>query len=112
MMHTLDIDKMGEIFVASDKPSPIDLVVEVGGNGMPNKKFFLPSDTEDLVGYLFDVSMSKTIDHAFKYRMSCNGGLYGYNFYLVDSKDGCTNITPEFVDFMSKCCTLKKVFGK
>ena len=106
-MYTLDVDKIGEVFVASDKPISIDLVVEVDGYRIPYKKFFLPSDTEDLVGYLFDVSMSKKIDHAFKYRMSCNGGLYGYNFYLVDSKDGCTNITPEFVDFMSKCCTLK-----
>ena len=107
MIGSLNIDKIAEVFVASDLPSPTNLVVEVDGCRIPNKKFILPSDTEDLVGYLFDASMSKTIDHAFEYRMSHNGSLYGYNFYLVDSKDGCTNITPEFVDFMSKCCTLK-----
>ena len=108
MIGILNIDKIGEIFVASDTPwIPTDLVVEVGGYRIPNKKFILPSEADDLVAYLFDASMSKTIDHAFKYRMSNTGGLYGYNFYLVDSKDGCTNITPEFVDFMSKCCTLK-----
>ena len=107
MIGTLNIDKIAEVFVASDQPIPSDLVVEVGGYRILNKKFILPFDTEDLVAYLFDASMSKTIDHAFKYRMSSNGGLYGYNFYLVDSKDGCTNITPEFVDYMSKCCTSK-----
>ena len=107
MIGILKVDKIAEIFVASDQQISTDLVVEVGGYRIPNKKFILPYDTDDLVAYLFDVSMSKTIDHVFKYRMSNNGELYGYNFYLVDSKDGCTNITPEFVDFMSKCCTLK-----
>ena len=101
MIGILNIDKIGEVFVASDLPRPSDLVVEVGGYRIPNRKFILPSDIEDLMGYLFDVSMSKTIDHAFKYRMSHNGRLYGYNLYLVDSKDGCTNITPEFVDCIS-----------
>ena len=102
MIGILNIDKIGEVFVASDLPRSSDLVVEVGGYRIPNKKFILPSDIDDLVGYLFDASMSKTIDHAFKYRMSNNGALYGYNLYLVDSKDGCTNITPEFVDCISR----------
>lgn len=102
MIGILNIDKIGEVFVASDLPRHIDLVVEVGGYRIPNKKFILPSDIDDLMGYLFDASMSKTIDHAFKYRMSNNGRLYGYNLYLVDSKDGCTNITPEFVDCISR----------
>ena len=67
--------------------------------------FILPKDTERLVVYLFDISMHKTIDRAYReISESRRTGKYllGYRFYIIESKDGNTTISPELVDCMSK----------
>lgn len=66
--------------------------------------FILPNHYEELVAFLFEMSLAKTIEHAFWHDQVCAGEHYlsGYDFMLVDSNDGQTNITPEFMDAISK----------
>ena len=68
--------------------------------------FILPKDTERLVVYLFDISMHKTIDNTYRViselRITGESYLVGYRFYIIESKDGKTTISPELVDCISK----------
>ena len=66
--------------------------------------FWLPVDFNELLAFLFDISLRKTIDHAFGHTDVCRGDRYitGYEFTLVDSKDHQTNITPEFLDSITR----------
>ena len=64
--------------------------------------FILPKDTERLVVFLFDISMHKTLDHAYRIisesRETGEPYLIGYRFYIMESKDGNTTIDSELVD--------------
>jgi hypothetical protein len=68
--------------------------------------FNLPKDTGRLVVYLFDISMYKTIDHTYRVisesRRTGEPYLIGYRFYIIESKDGKTTISPELVDCISR----------
>ena len=66
--------------------------------------FILPNHYDDLIPFLFDISRTKTIIHALRHTQVCKGCHYlsAYSFNLVDSNDGQTNITPEFVSAISK----------
>ena len=68
--------------------------------------FILPNDTGRLVVYLFDISMHKTIDHTYRVisesRRTGEPYLIGYRFYIMESKDGKTTISPELVDCISR----------
>ena len=68
--------------------------------------FILPKDTGRLVVYLFDISMHKTIDHTYRVisesRRTGEPYLIGYRFYIIESKDGETTISPELVDCISR----------
>ena len=73
-------------------------------NLVASRGFILPGHYEDLVSFLFDISLTKTIEHAFRHDQVCAGEHYlsAYEFHLVDSKDGQTNITPEFMEVVSR----------
>ena len=60
------------------------------------------ADTEDMLLYLFDVSLRKRIVKAYKERSEIEcGKVYGYKFDLEDSNDGQTNITSELIDALA-----------
>lgn len=108
MMHTLNIENGAEVELKHDlnhmlhglmlwfefrTPQPYD-----------SRSFFLPNHYDELVTFLFDVSLTKSIHHAFRITQVCKGQTYlsGYDFYLVESKDHQTNITPEFIEAVSR----------
>ena len=68
--------------------------------------FLLPKDTGRLVVWLFDISMRMTIDHAYRVisesRSTGEPYIIGYRFYILESKDGNTTISPELVDCISR----------
>ena len=66
--------------------------------------FIMPNHYDDLVSFLFDLSMTHTIDHAFRHTSLCNSQIYlsAYEFHLVTSTNHQTNITPAFMDAISK----------
>ena len=68
------------------------------------RMFILPNHYDELVAFLFEMSLTKTIEHAFWHDRICAGEHYlsGYDFMLVDSKDGQTNITPEFMEAVGR----------
>lgn len=69
------------------------------GLDIPPHVFWLPNSYENLMEFLFDVSLTKTIAHAAKYEQVCAGEHYlsTYEFTLADSTNHQTNITPEFM---------------
>ena len=66
--------------------------------------FILPNHYDDLIPFLFDISRTKTIIYALRHMQRGKGCNYltAYSFNLVDSNDGQTNITPEFVSAISR----------
>lgn len=59
-------------------------------------------ETEDMLLYLFDVSLRKRIVMAHRERSELElGKVYGYRLVLEDSKDGQTNITSELIDALA-----------
>ena len=108
MMYTLDIEHGAEVELKHDlkcmlhgklicfefKTSSFDLPCS----------FILPHHYDNLVAFLFDISMTHTIDHAFRFTQICKGEVYlsAYEFYLVASTNHQTNITPEFMTAIAK----------
>lgn len=74
------------------------------GLDIPPYAFWLPDYYENLMAFLFDVSLSKTICHAVKREQVCAGEHYlsSYEFTLVDSTNHQTNITPEFMTAITR----------
>ena len=108
MMHTLNIENGAEVELKHDLNHMLHGLIlwfefRVKHESAP-RSFFLPNHYDELVPFLFDVSLTKTIDHAFKITQVCKGQTYlsGYDFYLVDSEDHQTNITPEFIEAVSR----------
>lgn len=61
--------------------------------------FSIPIETDKLVAFLFDLSLSNTIEHGFRTVMASNRKvLTGYSLYLVPSTDGQTNITSDLME--------------
>ena len=59
-------------------------------------------ETEDMLLYLFDISLRKRIVMAHRERSELElGKVYGYRLDLEDSKDGQTNITSELIDALA-----------
>lgn len=108
MMNTLNIDNGVEVELEHDlKCMPHGLLVcfEFRCKGVvAANEFILPVDYDELVPFLFDVSMKYTIDHAFRHTQTSKEGLYlsAYDFHLVASTDHQTNITPEFMSSILK----------
>ena len=71
---------------------------------VPPYVFWLPDYYENLMAFLFDISLTKTICYAAKREQVCAGKHYlsSYEFTSVDSNNHLTNITPEFMDAISK----------
>ena len=60
------------------------------------------NETEDMLLYLFDVSLRKHIVGSYKEKSELEwGSVYGYRLDLEDSKDGQTNITSELIDALA-----------
>lgn len=108
MMTTLDIDNGAEVGLNHDMTN-----AQIGSimcfefkvyNEHVHRSFILPMDFDNFASFLLQYSLTKTIEHAFRNWDIYNGQhyLHGYEFYLVESKDGNTNITPEFISAISK----------
>lgn len=108
MMHTLDIDHGAEVGLNHDVNHMLHgvyLYFEFRRYDIAvPQTFILPNHYDELVAFLFETSLTKTIEHAFWHDQICAGENYlcGYDFMLVDSKDGQTNITPEFIEAVAK----------
>ena len=79
------------------KRSAGDLVLNDG-------RYFMPAQPEELLGYLFDNSLSHTIVDVRKYMWARNG----IEVVLAESLDGTTNITPEVIEALTMA--LRRVF--
>jgi hypothetical protein len=75
--------------------------------------FFLPDNIDDLVKFLFDLSLGNSItyvnrvysDNPFKFCNPTNpflpkGRIYAYEIYYRESQDGTTNITAELIEHL------------
>ena len=108
MMHTMNIENGADVELNHDLNHMLHGLILCLDFRIPHlsvgRSFLLPMHYDDLVPFLFDVSLTKTIDHAFRITQVCNGQTYlsAYDFYLVDSKDHQTNITPEFLDSVTR----------
>ena len=108
MMHTLDIEHGAEVGLNHDMANAqigsfMCFEFKVYNEHVP-RLFILPEDFDYFASFLLQYSLSTTIEHAFRHWDVCKGQhyLHGYQFYLVESKDGNTNITPEFISTISK----------
>lgn len=78
-------------------------LVNLSVSHISQRVFFIPADKADLVKALFDFSLSKQISHVNRVLSDSpegflsHGRIYGYEVNLVESPDGTTNITPEFI---------------
>ncbi len=109
MMHTLNIDNGAEVELEHDLKWMLHgqiLFFEFRCNEkiVPPRTFHVPNHYDELVAFLFEISMTHTIDHAFRHTQVCKGQTYlsAYDFWLVASPNHQTNITPEFMDAISK----------
>ena len=104
MMYTLNIDNGVEVELEHDlRHMPHGLILCFEFRTLQKSvpySFLLPNHNDELVQFLFDISMTHTIDHAFRHTQVCNGQTYlsAYEFHIVTSTDHQTNITPEFLN--------------
>ena len=118
MMYTLNIDNGVEVELNHDLKCMLhgNLIcfefISDNGAYAPNS-FIMPNHYDDLVSFLFDVSMTSTIDHAFRCMQVYNGQTYlsAYEFHLMASTNHQTNITPAFMDAISKWNDIMRRFG-
>lgn len=108
MMHTMNIENGAEVELNHDLNHMLHGLMlcfefRTKQESFP-RSFLLPMHYDELVPFLFDVSLTKSIHHAFRITQVCKGQTYlsGYDFYLVDSEDHQTNITPEFIEAVSR----------
>ena len=105
---TIDVDRGAEIELNKDISSSLHgslLHFEFSmQDEIVPRVFWIPNHFDELLAFLFDLSLTKTIDHAFRHLDVCKGRRYltGYGFTLVDSPNGQTNITPEFLDSVAR----------
>ena len=107
MMYTLNIDNGAEVELNHDLNHMLHgslICLEFRTKESVPRSFLLPNHYDQLVPFLFDVSLTKTIDHAFRHTQVCGGQTYlsAYEFHLVNSKNHQTNITSEFMLAISK----------
>ena len=73
--------------------------------------FFLPDSIEDLVKFLFDLSLGNNITHVtrvysdnlFRFCNTANPSkprVYAYEIYYRETQDGTTNITTELIEHL------------
>lgn len=79
------------------KRSMGDLVLNDG-------RYFMPTQPDELLEYLFDNSLSHTIVDVREYTWARNG----IEVVLAESQDGTTNITPEVIEELTMA--LRSVF--
>ncbi len=109
MMYTLNIDNGVEVELKHDLKcrlhgSLLCFEFRCAEGTVASNAFLLPDHYCELVPFLFDISMTHAIDHAFGHTQVFNGQTYltAYEFHLVTSTNHQTNITPEFMDAISK----------
>ena len=68
--------------------------------------FTVPSEVNQLIGHLFDMSLNNTIiDYCIGrniYSDNLGEDIYADVITLVEAKNGCTNITPTLIDALSQ----------
>ena len=107
-MYTLHIDNGVEVELEHDLKCMLHGSLVCFEFRLPHKpvpvSFILPNHYVEMVTFLFDISMTHTIDHAFRHTQVCNGQTYlsAYEFRLVASTNHQTNITPKVMDAISK----------
>ena len=108
MMHTMNIENGAEVELNHDlnhmlHSSFVCFEFRTKQESFP-RSFLLPMHYDELVPFLFDISLTKSIHHAFRITQVCKGQTYlsAYDFYLVDSEDHQTNITLEFLDSVAR----------
>jgi hypothetical protein len=108
MMYRLNIDNGVEVELKHDLKcmlhgSLICFEFRRDERTVASNTFLMPNHYDDLVSFLFDLSMTHTIDRAFRHTQVCNGQTYlsAYEFILVASTNHQTNITPAFMDVIS-----------
>jgi len=67
-------------------------------NGIADMHRFNISNIDELVGKMFDFSMSKRVSEILAYGSKC-GYLSAFEISLLESSDHQTNITPRIIDF-------------
>ena len=109
MMHTMNIENGAEVELNHDlnhmlHGSLVCFEFRCNEGISAARGFLMPDHYDELVSFLFDISMMYTIDRAFRHTQVCNGQTYlsAYEFRLVTSTNHQTNITPEFIDAISK----------
>ena len=108
MMYTLDIEHGAEVELKHDLKCMLHgklICFEFKTSSFdPPCSFILPYHYDNLVAFLFDISITHAIDHAFRFTQVCKGRVYlsAYEFYLVASTNHQTNITPEFMTAIAK----------
>lgn len=109
MMYTLNIDNGAEVGLNHDLKcmlhgSFVCFEFRCSEGTVASRAFLMPNHYVELVPFLFDISMTHTIDHAFGHTQVCNDQTYlsAYEFHLVTSTNHQTNITPEFMLAISK----------
>ena len=108
MMYTLNIDNGVEVELEHDLNHMLHGFILCFAFRIPQKpvpvSFILPSQYDELILFLFDVSRKYTIDYAFRHVDPRSGLtiLEAYEFHIVTSTDHQTNITPEFMVAITK----------
>lgn len=109
MMYTLNIDNGVEVELEHDLKcmlhgSLVCFEFRCNESAVASRGFILPMHYDELVPFMFDISLTHTIDHAFRHTQVCKGEthLSAYSFYIVTSTNHQTNITPKFMDAISK----------
>ena len=108
MMYNLNIDNGVEVELKHDLKCMLHgeiLRFEFRFNEgiAATRSFLMPYHYDELVPFLFDISLTKTIARAFGYTQVFKGQTYlsAYEFHLVTSPNHQTNITPEFIETVS-----------
>lgn len=108
MMHTLNIENGVEVELNHDlnhmlHGSTLFLWFKNPQESVP-RSFLLPYHFDELLAFLFDVSLAQTIVYAIRHTETYKGGTYltGYSFYIVDSPNHQTSITLEFLDSITR----------
>lgn len=109
MMYNLDIDNGVEVELEHDLKcmlhgSFVCFEFRCNERTVASHGFLLPMHYDELVPFLFDISMRYTIVYAFRHTQVCAGQTYlsAYEFRIVTSTNHQTNITPKFIDAISK----------
>lgn len=84
----------------TDRISTLTICVDLPKGCKPRARYFpIPDAIDELVAFLFDMSLTSKIDHCFRTVMASNRKvLTGYYLYLAPASNGQTNISPDLME--------------